>query len=188
MKSRLTMIFTTVMAISLICSAVLYAGDITAKNTVYGLKAGLITGGEFWIGGADPGTSASFSFGGFMDYKLGEKITGGLALEFHNMTNEDDGNILIDIGITLKAQIAKPSSKFIFRPGIGLAYGILGELGPAEGSNYFVLKGGSDMIIKSSNNFNWLVDVQIIGAPTGGNDDYEMTFGPMFLLRGGVVF
>jgi len=34
----------------------------------------------------------------------------------------------------------------------------------------------------------WLAELAVIAGPSGGNDDFDITFGPGFLLRGGLVF
>jgi hypothetical protein len=44
------------------------------------------------------------------------------------------------------------------------------------------------VVVPTKGSLSWLVDATIFGAPTGGNDDYDMSFGPLFLLRGGLIF
>lgn len=167
------------------------AGDITAKSTVLGVKAGLITGGEFWVEDYpyDMETDMSFSFGSYLDHKLGEKITGGLYLDAHNFSVYEENKLFMDMGITIKALIGSSKSKLTIKPGIGFGYGMLGELKPlADASNYFMLRAACEAVFSTPGNISWLGEVGIMGAATGGNDDADMGFGPMFLIRGGMAF
>ncbi len=167
------------------------AEDIASKNTVLGVKGGLITGGEFWVEDYpyDMESDMSFSFGSYLDHKLGEKITGGLYLDAHNLAVYEESKLLLDLGLTIKAMIASKSANLTFKPGIGIGYGMLGEIeGLADGSNYFMLRAGCDVVFSSPRSLSWLGELAIIGAGAGGNDDHDMGFGPMFLIRGGLAF
>ncbi len=167
------------------------AENIVSKNTVIGVKGGLITGGEFWVEDYpyDMESDMSFSFGSYLDHKLGEKITGGLYLDAHNLAVYEESSLLLDMGITIKALLGGKSSNLTFKPGIGFGYGMLGEIeGLVDGSNYFLLRGGCDVVVSTSSSLSWLGEVTIMGAAVGGNDDFDMGFGPMFLIRGGLAF
>jgi len=173
------------------CVQMAKAEGMASKSTVIGVKGGLITGGEFWVEDYpyDMETDMSFSFGSFLDHKLGEKITGGLYLDAHNLAVYEESSLLLDMGITIKAMLGGRGSNLLFKPGIGFGYGMLGEIeGLADGSNYFMLRGGCDVVVSTSSSLSWLGEVAIMGAAAGGNDDFDMGFGPMFLIRGGLVF
>lgn len=167
-------------------------GDFRAKGTVFGVKGGMILPGTIYVDDFSKGGDISFSFGGFVDYSLGEKLYGGISVDVHNMSVYDQSKLLYDISATLKAKIFSPSKPFTFRPGIGIGYGGLpgfkadGE--DVDASSYFLVKGMVEFVVHTSNRLSWLVEAAIIGAPSGGNKDYSVTFGPGALFRGGLVF
>ena len=74
--------------------------------THYGVKAGLVTPGEVTIEGlgSDDG-DISYSFGGFLDYGLAAKLSGGLSLDLHNAKYGEFSKTLIDFSLTLKALV-----------------------------------------------------------------------------------
>jgi hypothetical protein len=164
------------------------AGDIREQQTTYGFKVGLITPGIWYVGDYEYEPDAGYTLGGFLDYKLGPKISGGLALDIHKFNAYEESGTLFDIGVTLKALIYGANSKFVFRPGFGIGYGMLGEMGIYESSTYMLLKGNVEMVILRPSGFSWLVDLGIMGAPTGGNNDADMYLDPGLFVRAGLVF
>jgi len=162
--------------------------DVLEKNTTYGFNAGLYSPGEVWVEGTSFDGDMSFGLSGFMDYKLGPKISGGGILSLNSFGANDESAMMMEIGFTLKAWINNDDSNLLFRPGFGLSYGMLGEIGSLESSQYFVIHGGVELVLLNENNMNWTFMLGISGAPTGGNDDNEMTYGPGLLLRAGLVF
>ncbi len=158
------------------------------KTTTFNVQAGLISPGTFWVGDHEGETDMSFGLGGGLDYKLGPKISGGIVGGLNNFSGYDDSSMMLEIGFSLKAWINSTGSKLLFRPGFGISYGKLGSIGGVESSNYLVINGTAEMVIMSETGLNWLVMLGITGAPTGGNEDFDMTYGPGFILRGGVVF
>lgn len=191
MRSKLTAgILAIILVIGL--AGITTAGDIREKPTTFGIKAGLFSPGTYYITDFSYGefdSDMGISLGGFLDYKLAEKITGGLSLDFGTLGVYEEGTSLIDLGVTLKALLAPENSNIVIKPGFGFGFGTVGEIGSyVEGSNYLMLKGIIEMIIVTQSNMSFLVEAQILGGTSGGNDDYEMAFGPGFLLRGGLVF
>jgi len=165
-----------------------FGGDIRTKSTSYGLKAGMISPGIWYVGDFEYEPDASYTFGGFIDHQLGPKISGGVSLDIHGFSAYEESNNLIDLGITIKAMLFSEGSQFTFRPGIGIAYGTLGKMGIYESSTYMLLKGGLEVIISTSGNISWLGEIGLFGAPTGGNDDADMYLDTGLLARAGIVF
>jgi hypothetical protein len=179
MRSRVP--FTTQFAILLLLLMMFstaFAGNVRDKNTVLGVKAGLITTGTWYVG----------ELGGFVDYKLGPKITGGAAFNFGGFSAYEESSIQMDIGFTIKAMVFSETSNLTFRPGFGISYGMIGEMGPYESSSYLVLHGMVEMVIATQSNMSYLAEIGLTGAPDGGNDDITMTTSPRLLIRGGIIF
>lgn len=162
--------------------------ELLEKNTTYGFNAGLYSPGEVWVEDYSTDGDMSFGLSGFMDYKLGPKISGGGMLSLNSFGADDESAMMIEIGFTLKAWIYKDDSNLLFRPGFGISYGMLGDIGPLESSKYLILHGGVELVLLKENNLNWTFLLGISGAPTGGNDDNDITYGPGLLLRAGLVF
>jgi hypothetical protein len=129
----------------------------------------------------------SFHLGGFVDYKLGPKISGGLVLNFSNFSYRDESSNMLEAGFIIKAWLYGEDSNITFTPGFGISYGRLGSNDYVDGSDFFIINGLVDMII-GMENFDLLLELGITGSPTGGNDDWDMSYGPGFFFRGGIIF
>lgn len=160
------------------------------KTTHFGLKGGFLTGGEITVDGVGTADSdASFSVGGFVDYEVSPKLLATLSLDMHNLKAMDESKMLLDISAGFKVVIKNENSKVAFRPNVTLGYGSLGSISEfIESSTYLMVKGGVEAVFASGSNMSWLGEVSIMAAPTGGNADFEASYGPVFLIRGGVLF
>ena len=187
MRGLLRVIFATFFIAGLSASASM-GSDLETKDTSFNFQAGLFSPGAFWVDDYEADTDMSFGLSGGLDYKLGEKISGGAVLAMNNFSGYDDSAIMVEIGFLIKAWIGMKDSNLLFRPGFGLSYGKLGKVGPADASDYLVINGLIELVIQTESNLNWLVTIGITGAPAGGNNDYDMTYGPGFVLKGGLVF
>lgn len=164
------------------------AGDIRANQTTYGIKLGLISPGVWTVGDFEYDSDTEYSIGGFLDYKLGPKITGGLALNINGFGAYETSSTLFDLGVTLKAMVFSDKSKFTFMPGIGISYGHLGKMYIYESSNYMILSGFVDAVIATPRNFSWFGELGLFGSPNGGNDDADMYLDPGLMVKAGIVF
>ncbi len=185
---RSSQITALVLLLAVVAASPLMAYDLLERSTTVNIQAGLVSPGTFWIEGRDYDTDMSFGLAGGADYKLGPKISGGVTVGYNNFSGYDESSSMIELGFTIKAWINSEGSNLLFRPGFGISYGMLGSLGAIDSSNYMILNGTFELIILTEKNFNWLVMAGITGAPTGGNEDLEMTYGPGFVLRAGVAF
>jgi hypothetical protein len=176
-------------ALILILTATAFGGDTAEKTTYFGVKAGIISPGAFYVSDREFDSDMSYSIGGFLDYQLGPKIFGGLSLNINGFGAYEETTTMFDLNANLKARIANEKNSLIFRPGLEIGYANMGSLGSSyESSNYLLLKGIVEVLFPSEGNLTWLGEIGIVGAPDGGNDDHEMTFGPGFFLRGGILF
>jgi len=182
--------FVSVLAALIVLSLAAPAAGYTLmdRTTTFNVQAGLISPGTFWVGDYEADTDMSFSLAGGLDYKLGPKISGGPTLAINNFSGYDDSSTMLEFGFLLKAWVNSEGSNLLFRPGFGISYGRLGSIGGVDSSNYLVINGVVEMVMMRETGLNWLVMLGITGAPTGGNEDFDMTYGPGFILRGGVNF
>lgn len=178
---------TVCLAILILLSASSLYADVREKETTGGFKVGLISPGTFWVGDHDSDSDMSYHFGGFIDYKLGPKISGGLAANLSNFSYRDDSSNMMEIGFLIKAWVFKEGSALTFTPAFGISYGRLGSNEWVDASDFFIINGLVDIII-GMESYDLLVELGITGSPTGGNEDWDMSYGPGFFLRGGIVF
>lgn len=182
MRSRLLVVM--IMSIT----GVALGQDLREKNTVIGVKGGLISSGTVFVEDFEFDTDMSYSLGGFLDYRLAPKLLGGVAVDVHNISAFDESETLFNVGLALKAIIAGETSNLMFRPGLVIGYGSLGSTAETESSQYFTIGGNAELIFMTQGSFSWLGEVGIYAGPSGGNSEFDITFGPMFIIRGGIVF
>lgn len=165
------------------------ATDIRNAQTTYGVKGGIIGSADYYIGDQWYGSSMSYSVGGFLDYKLGPRILGGAYFDFSGVSDVYESNsTLIEIGGTLKAMVFTGNENLTIRPMMALGYGAVGEIYQYAASSHLMLKGGVETVFTTSSGTTFLGEILIGGSVDGGNDDFEMTFGPMLYVRGGMIF
>ncbi len=165
------------------------AADIRNAQTTFGVKGGIIGSADYYIGDFWYGSEMSYSFGGFLDYKLGPRILGGAYFDYSAVSDVYESNSsLIEIGGTLKAMVFTGNENLTFRPMVALGYGAVGEIDIYAASSHLMLKGGLEMVYTIPSGMSVLGEVLIGGSVDGGNDNFAMTFGPMVYVRGGLVF
>lgn len=172
-----------------LCLAAAAAAPAAAqsKTTSFGVKGILLMPGEAYIEEADVFFDIDMSFGisGLVDTKLGEKFWGGLFLDVLSVSAADESGTMFELGVAMKAALGDGAAgKLVWRPGIGIGYGNLSSIGVLESTTYLTIRGGVEAVLPSG----WVAEALIYGAPTGGNDDFTVTYGPMFQLRFGRIF
>ena len=189
MRSRVffTAQIAVVLLIMLVASTA-FADGVREKNTILGVKAGFTTTGTWYVGDFEYEADMNYLLGGFVDYKLGPKITGGAVFNFGGFSAYEESGTQMDFGFTIKAMVFSETSKLTFRPGFGISYGMISKMGPYESSEYLVLHGMVEMVICTQSNLSYLAEIGLTGAPDGGNDDITMTTSPRLVLRGGLIF
>jgi hypothetical protein len=163
-----------------------------------GVKLGFIGSGGVDVDHASveqqAGPSASF----FFDLPLGSRLHYGLSTDLHKMswTGErlmyqvDETGWLLDLGVNLKGDFMSDNSPLGFRPGVGVGVGFLGkmdELGVA-GSSYIILRTFAEVVYALPSDLMFVFEGGIWYAPSGGDNLTDVSIGPLFLLRGGVMF
>lgn len=181
----------TNLAIFLIAILVLAGTALGQEGTSkWGIKLGLVSPGEVTIEdlGSDDG-DMSYSVGGFLDYQLAPRLFGGISLDLHNAKYGDESETLMDFSVALKAMVSDPAATTKIRPLLALGYGAMSAVSEdADGTKYFLVKAGTEIVMERPGSSSWLIEIALFAAPSGGNSDADVTFGPGFLLRGGLLF
>jgi len=175
------------MLILLISANVSAKDDIFEKMTTFGVKGGIFSPGTVYVDGNDLDSDMGYLIGGLLDYKLGPKFTGGINFDIGSLSAYDETSTLLMIGFLMKAWIVNEDETYIIRPGFGISYGNLGGNDATDASSHLILNGVAELVLPGES-MNWLIEIGITGSVDGGNDDVEITYGPGFILRGGLVF
>ena len=162
------------------------AAQQTGRSTNFAVKGILLMPGEAYVEEADAyfDIDMSFGVGGAIDTKLGERFWGGIYADLLNVSAYDDSALMLDGGVALKAAFGGINGKPQWRPGIGFGYGTRSSNAGLESTHYLTLRAGVEAIMASG----WLAEALVYAAPTGGNDDVTVSYGPMLQLRVGRSF
>jgi hypothetical protein len=166
---------------SVFIAPVALADDADRPGTLFGVKAGLFSPGTVDTDSSSDDAYVSYSAGLFVDRALTKDLYGGISLDVGNVDAFDDTTTLVDLSLNLKARFS-PGSRWSIVPGFGLGYGI------ADDAEFFIVKASVEFLIPSDGGPTWMLEAAVLGAPSGGNSDTDITFGPGFMLRGGVAF
>jgi len=169
-------------------SAAIFGQSILIDETTFGVKGGIVTGGTLWVEDFSDDIGTSYALNGFVDYRLAEKLIGGISLDIIGISSFEESEQLISFNMNLKAQIYMKENNLLIRPGLSFGYGKLSAPRGSDDSSQLVMGAGVEFSFPSKTARNYLFDIGIIGSPVGGNDDYDITFEPIIFLRGGMLF
>lgn len=158
------------------------AAFLNSGTTFWGVKGGFWGGATVYVANG-ASTSAwgdgGISLGGFVDYALSPKLTGGLLADWTDF----DGDPVYDFSIALKALVGGEDRTIGFRPTIAFGYASF-----AESYGNLTLRGGVEAVKPTGRGSAWVAELLLYGSPTGGDEDYWVTWGPGVLLRAGYIF
>lgn len=146
-----------------------------------GIKAGIVNPGEMWYAGYSADGEIGYSLGAFLDAPLGEKLFGGVAFDLDNDAGNEEN--MLNLGLTLKAGFSS-GSKMLWRPGLFFGYGYM----TGFEASFFAIAANLEIIFLSEKSTDWLLELAVIGGPSGGNEDADMSYGPGYRLRAGIAW
>lgn len=184
--SRLPVLCSACLAFALLVSA--SPAHAQLGTLTYGVKAGLVAPGCVYIDDSFCfDADANLGLGGFLDYALAERLSGGLFVDVHSVSVEgSDTETMIDLGFMLKAFIPVSGDAVALRPGFGLGYGRVTVEG--EDVEFLTLRAPLEVLYVGGGGITWGGELALYYGPTGGSDESDVTFGPGFMLRGLIVF
>lgn len=162
------------------------AAQQAGKTTTFAVKGILLLPGEAYVEEVDAFFDIDMGFGvaASVDTRLGERITGGLFLDLLSVSAYDETGSFLEIGAAIKAAFNSGPAQPTWRPGIGFGYGTLSAVGGIGPTNYFLVRGSFEVQLPSQ----WVAEAILWGAPSGGNEQVTVTYGPMVQLRVGRAF
>jgi len=182
--------------VCLISSAV--ASDYEVGESYTGFKFGMIGSGSVESGHSPIDQRAGFSTGFFFDQPFGPRLHYSLSVDLHKMSwrgqqptyRWDKSEWLIDLGLNLKGNLLGENSPIGLRPGVGAGVAFLGKMESAGvgGSSYVTVRMFTELIFLSSNDLMGLLEAGVWYAPSGGDNASDLSIGPLWTLRAGVMF
>jgi hypothetical protein len=159
---------------------------LAQRSTQFGVKGTVLLPGEAFVEEANRyfDIDMSLGIGVLVDTRLGDKLLGGLYFDALQAKAYDETGLLLDVGVALKAALGRGAGHISWRPGFGIGFGHLAPVGAIDGTQYLTLRGGLEVVFPGG----WLVEGCVYGAPTGGNGDVTVTYGPMTMIRIGRLF
>jgi hypothetical protein len=158
------------------------------KRGYFGCNLGFIGTGKIRIDGSRDDTAPGFTFGAKFDFLLMKNLYWGIGCDIHRLYVEDTGQYFLDLTLTLKRMYFRLDSKVGFRPGIGIGFGHLANFRKVKPSTYLTVRTTLEVIFYEEARVAWFGEVGLMAAPTGGNKNHRMSFGPVPLIRIGAMF
>ena len=174
------------------------ASDYEAGESYTGFKFGMIGSGSVDFGHRPIDQRSGFSAGFFFDQPFGPRLHYSLSVDVHKMSwrehqsiyRWDESEWLMDLGLNLKGNLLNENSPIGLRPGVGAGVAFLGKMESAgvSGSSYVTVRAFAELIFLSSNDLMGLLEAGVWYAPSGGDNASDLSIGPLWTLRAGVMF
>ncbi|MEM9361052.1 MAG: hypothetical protein AAGA43_00380 [Bacteroidota bacterium] len=164
------------------------------KKNEYGFSVGLLSGGDVYIAELDQNfdLESGVSIYGFYDFFITNSfaigLNGSVAFPFLELLDENVN--FYELALALKPRFSL-SEKVSYKPGFNLGYRIItsDELSEDDGTIQGLgLNLTNELQFHVSDSFTPFLDVGFIAQPAGGNDEFNVTFSPLIVLRAGLVF
>jgi hypothetical protein len=198
-------VFIITIVLTLILAPAISMGQSNNESSaLFGIKIGMINGNTFKLselrgGGSYNGLYKKTGLDGgvFFDFPVGQRFYAGVSIEIQGikiMTDRDgfllsnDAKKLLDIGANFKIKIPSAHDAFIFRPGVGLAFGVLSDAPVIENSRFLIGKVFLETVITGGEKSGVVFDIGLWSILKGGNDDYNITMDPTLMLKLGLQF
>jgi hypothetical protein len=152
------------------------------------IKGGLMLPGTVTVEGYDGDTEMGWIGNLAFDALLAEKVSMGGYLFYSGITAEDidEGANILGIGGTIKARFTLKGGTQI-RPGVILAYQMTSGDAFEDVTGFGV--GFTGEVVFPLKDFNAIVaEIGFTSQPSGGNEDVEVTWSPIFYLTLGYEF
>lgn len=161
----------------------------------FGLKAGIINQTFFRVVGKSPEfvtedmrTRVGFTGELFFDIPTNEWMMVSVAVDMNDIHVDATRTQMLDLSLSFKFPFYKEFSNVAWRPTFGVGYGYLGEVDLLEKSSYTTLRAGVELVFYSQQRYAYLGEVLVYSSPWGENDEHKISFGPVVLIRLGVIY
>ncbi len=166
----------------------------------FGISAGLIGSGP--IDAEDDALeyykTSDLIAGFFLDFPLGHKFLLGISADYlptrlqytkYRIEIPDESGKGFDAALAFKLNLSRPGKPLMFRPGFALGYAVINY--PYHGIDncrFFTTKLFLETVVMGGSGTGLILETGLLYSPSGKNDYYKMTAGPMLLFRAGLIF
>ena len=166
------------------------AQEQASAKDEFGISVGLLTGGDVYVAEFDQffGLESGLSLLGFYDFFITDKfaIGGNVNIALPSLELSDESVTFYELALALKVKFSI-GDKVSYKPGANLGYRLI------TAEDIDTIRG---LGLNLTNEFQFhiseaitpFVDVGFISQAAGGNDDFNVTFSPLIVIRVGIVF
>ena len=133
-------------------------------------------------------SKAGVTGGLFFDITLHQRTMLGLDIDLYDIQILNDREKLFNLGLSVKHAFPKKHSRMAVRPGLGIGYGYLAEIGFVEQANMLMVRAFTEVLFLSDRKVAWLVEGAVVMTPYGRSLDHKISANPFLMLRGGARF
>nr|MBN2278237.1 hypothetical protein [candidate division Zixibacteria bacterium] len=177
-----------IMSIFLFVWADCLAGTPPKDPSVFGIKFGYYGNGDIVIDNFDYNPDDDVWGGIYLDYPIHKKLYLGAAVDIIQFEYWDDKYYILDISLVTKFRIKTNDPDLFLHPAVGVGYAWAQDIPNYGESDYLTFQFFMEMLYKLTAKQGLVIDMGYLWGPNGGNDRHDITFGPMFIFRGGLAF
>jgi len=165
------------------------AVDKRIRSGGVGIRAGLSNESRYWVNGHSYELKTSLGLGVFFDVALSKRSAITITTDLYDVHLFGTRQWLMNIALGYKPTIYYSAAKKIaWRAAGTVGFANLAEIARMEPTNYLTLKLAAELLMFHNKNIGYVFELGVTGSPTGGNDDSDVTWGPVWTLRVGVMY
>jgi hypothetical protein len=175
-----------------------HAGQWYDKVTpgVFGLKGGMIgrgtSRGHFPDASPPQTLSLETKIGKsgqvFFDIPLLARVYLSATFDFHDLKTQDEHQWMLVSGLGLKPTIRLRNRAIEVKPCLSIGWGHVAQRFWQDPTDYMTITLGAELHAEIDKRQDLLVELALIRAQSGGNDELNATLGPMLIVRAGLAF
>ena len=157
----------------------------SASSGLVGLKGGLYSRSQFKGDSVSFRTQVGSSAQLFADFSLFDKFYVTTAFDFYYVQIVNDNQIMLEPSLGLKRIVDIGFRNTRFKPGLAFGYARLARINALRPSGYWTFKAMLETHFTINRKRTWLFELAVFKTLHGGNGDYDLEFGPVYLARFG---
>ena len=154
----------------------------------FGAKIGIMNAAKFRIDGVSADADLGISFGFLLDLPVARRGVTGIAVDLQDLHIFKKRKKMLDLSIPVKYRIIFEDNRWELRPIAAAGFGYMTLIEDLERTTYLTIKTGIEAVFYSRTRYSMIADCLVFWAPSGGNADHHVTYGPTLLLRMGFVY
>jgi hypothetical protein len=154
-----------------------------------GVKAGFLNASTFHIDSAGEEMRYGLTGGVFFDVPVVQPVAMTIAVDIHDIQLYTSRQMMINPQLGLKPTVKYiEERKYALRPLATVGFAYLYDIGRLEATSYLTVRAACEALFFQNKNIAYVLELSVFGAPYGGNSAVDVTFGPVWSLRVGVMY